>query len=173
MEINIIRYPSSEDWKRALLLARETQGKEGDLNPSFEWKRKLINSEHSPLRTLMFTIEMKDIPYYNSVHFVRHKFGVEHYVKSQRSNKNRENEPQNAPVNHIMDINAQALIFMARKRLCGKADKKTQEIMKTIKDKIIDVCPEFQGFLVPDCMYRGGICHEFKSCGLDKLNDID
>ena len=29
MEINIIRYPKEEDWKRALLLARETQGKEG------------------------------------------------------------------------------------------------------------------------------------------------
>ena len=27
MEINIIRYPKEEDWKRALLLARETQGK--------------------------------------------------------------------------------------------------------------------------------------------------
>ena len=166
MEINIIRYPKEEDWKRALLLARETQGKEGDKTPSFEWRRKLINSEHSPLRTIMFTIEMKDIPYCNSVHFVRHKFGVEHYVKSQRSNENRGSEPQDAPVNHIMDINAQALIFMARKRLCNKADKKTREIMKMIKDKIIEVCPEFEGFLVPECVYRGGFCHEFKPCGV-------
>ena len=168
MEIKLIRYPKEEDWKRALLLARETQGKEGDLIPSFEWKRKLINSEHSPLRTIMFTIEMQNIPYCNSVHFVRHKFGVEHYVKSQRSNKNRGEEPQNAPVNHIMDINAQALIFMARKRLCFKADETTREIMKEIVNKIIDVCPEFKGFLVPECIYRGNICHEFKSC--EKMN---
>ena len=168
MEIKLIRYPKEEDWKRALLLARETQGKEGDLIPSFEWKRKLINSEHSPLRTIMFTIEMQNIPYCNSVHFVRHKFGVEHYVKSQRSNENRGIEPQNSPVNHIMDINAQALIFMARKRLCFKADEKTREIMKEIVNKIIDVCPEFKGFLVPECIYRGNICHEFKSCG--KMN---
>ena len=169
MEIKLIRYPTNEDWKRALLLARETQGKESDLLPSFAWRVKLINSEHSPLRTLMFTIEMKDIPYCNSVHFVRHKFGVEHYVKSQRSNKNRGDEPQNAPVNHIMDINAQALIFMARKRLCYKADKTTREIMMMIKNKIIEVCPEFEEFLIPDCVYRGGICHEFKSCGLNEL----
>jgi len=168
MEVKLIRYPKEEDWKRALLLARETQGKEGDLTPSFEWKKKLINSEHSPLRTIMFTIEMQNIPYCNSVHFVRHKFGVEHYVKSQRSNKNRGEEPQNAPVNHIMDINAQALIFMARKRLCFKADETTREIMKEIVNKIIDVCPEFKGFLVPECIYRGNICHEFKSCG--KMN---
>lgn len=168
MEVKLIRYPKEEDWKRALLLARETQGKEGDLTPSFEWKKKLINSEHSPLRTIMFTVEMQNIPYCNSVHFVRHKFGVEHYVKSQRSNKNRGEEPQNAPVNHIMDINAQALIFMARKRLCFKADETTREIMKEIVNKIIDVCPEFKGFLVPECIYRGNICHEFKSCG--KMN---
>ena len=168
MEINIIRYPQEEDWKRALLLARETQGKEGNLVPSFEWRKKLINSEHSPLRTLMFTIEMKDIPYCNSVHFVRHKIGVEHYVKSQRFNENRENEPQNAPVNHIMDINAQALIFMARKRLCYKADETTRKIMKIIVFKIIELCPEFKGFFVPDCLYRGGSCHEFKPC--EKIN---
>lgn len=173
MEINIIRYPKEEDWKRALLLARETQGKEGDLTPSLEWKRKLIDSEHSPLRTIMFTIEMKDIPYCNSVHFVRHKFGVEHYVRSQRSNKERGNEPQNAPVNHIMDINAQALIFMARKRLCYKADKTTRDIMIMIRDKVIEKCPEFKDFLQPECIYRGGFCHEFKSCGIYHFMEVE
>lgn len=173
MEIKIIRYPKEDDWKRALLLARETQGKEGELTPSFEWKRKLINSEHSPLRTIMFTIEMKDIPYYNSVHFVRHKFGVEHYVKSQRSNIDRGLEPQNALVNHIMDINAQALIFMARKRMCYKADETTRLIMNIIVTEIEILCPEFIQFLVPECVYRGGICHEFKPCGKMKLKTID
>lgn len=173
MEIKIIRYPKEDDWKRALLLARETQGKEGELTPSFEWKRKLINSEHSPLRTIMFTIEMKDVPYYNSVHFVRHKFGVEHYVKSQRSNLDRGLEPQNALVNHIMDINAQALIFMARKRMCYKADETTRYIMNIIVSEIVKLCPEFSQFLVPECIYRGGICHEFKPCGKMKLNTID
>ena len=169
MNIKIIRYPKEEDWKRALLLARETQGKEGDLTPSFEWKKKLINSEHSPLRTLMFTIEMENIPYYSSVHFVRHKFGVEHYVKSQRSNENRGDEPQSALVNHIMDINAQALIFMARKRLCYKADPMTQSIMRMIVSSVNSLCPEFKDFLVPECIYRGGYCHEFKPCGKMKL----
>ena len=173
MVIKIIRYPQEEDWKRALFLARETQGKGGDLTPSFEWKKKLINSEHSPLRTLMFTIEMQDIPYYSSVHFVRHKIGVEHYVKSQRSNVNRNEEPQGALVNHIMDINAQSLIFMARKRLCYKADSTTQYIMRLIVSAISGLCPEFKSFLVPECVYRGGYCHEFKPCGKMKINAID
>ena len=40
--------------------------------------------------------------------------------------------------------------------------------VKEIVNKIIDVCPEFKGFLVPECIYRGNICHEFKSC--EKMN---
>lgn len=165
MEIKIIRYPTEEDWSRALLLARETQGKSGKLTPSIQWKRRLIISEHSPLRTLMFTIEMKDIPYYNSVHFSRHKYGVEHYVKSQRSNTDRDNEIQGALVNHIMDINAQALINMSRKRLCHKADINTRKIMEEIVSNICKICPEFEGYLIPECLYRNR-CPEFKTCGL-------
>ena len=44
-----------------------------------------------------------------------------------------------------MDINAQALIFMSRKRLCSKADEKTRKIMIMIRHKILEVCPEFKG----------------------------
>ncbi len=164
MEIVIIRYPTDEDWARCLLLARETQGKEGLKVPSSEWREKMIRAEHSPMRTLMFTIEMRDIPYFSSVHFVRHKFGVEHYVKSQRVNPERGGERQDALVNHIMDINAQALINMARKRLCTRADPVTRSIMEQIKAAVTEKDPIIGKYLVPDCVYRGG-CFEFKSCG--------
>ena len=30
------------------------------------------------------------------------------------------------------------------------------------------VCPEFKDFLVPLCVYRGGICTEFHPCGYNK-----
>ena len=73
-----------------------------------------------------------------------------------------------------MDINAQSLIFMARKRLCYKADVTTQSIMRMIVSAINGLCPEFKDFLVPECVYRGGYCHEFKPCGKMKLkNTID
>ena len=45
---------------------------------------KMYKSEHSPIRTQMFWIEMEDIPTFVSVHLVRHKIGVEHFVKSNR-----------------------------------------------------------------------------------------
>ncbi|HNY93803.1 MAG TPA: hypothetical protein PKJ88_03790, partial [Flexilinea sp.] len=58
MEIQILRSPSEEDWIRCLFLARVTQGKENMISPSIEWRRKLLNAEHSPMRTLMVTVVM-------------------------------------------------------------------------------------------------------------------
>ena len=165
-KIEILRMPTEEDWKRCLLLARCTQGKfDAPNEPSLEWKRKILRSEHSPIRTLMFTIKMDGIPYCNSVHFVRHKFGVEHYVQSQRKNPDRGAERQDAPVTHIMDINAQELIFMARKRLCFKADLATHEIMVKIVDAIVRKDETYRGMFRPACQCDERNCREFKPCG--------
>ena len=173
--IDILRYPTEEDWKRCLMLARATQGKfDAPKEPSLEWKRKILRSEHSPIRTLMFTIRMNNIPYCNSVHFVRHKYGVEHYVQSQRVNEERGAERQDAPVTHIMDINAQELIFMAHKRLCHKADNVTREIMIAIRKAILETdldvdegeASVWYGVLVPACKYNLDNCQEFKPCGV-------
>lgn len=136
-----------------------TTGK--DSNISIE---QIARCEHSPLRTLMFWIEMYDIPTFVSVHLVRHKIGVEHFVKS-----NREDRPgytgdsgRMQPVNHAMLINAQELIFMARKRLCAKAHPMTQMVIQMIKEQL----PwELAQYMVPECTYRGGVCYELKPCG--------
>ena len=88
MRIEILRYPSDEDWARCLLLARMTQGKDSGKVPTDEWKKKILAAEHSPVRTLMYTIVMHDIPYYCSVHIVRHKYGVEHLYNPSGSTLN-------------------------------------------------------------------------------------
>ena len=165
--VEILRYPTEEDWKRCLLLARTTQGKfDAPDEPSNEWKLKILRSEHSPIRTLMFTIRMGNIPYCNSVHFVRHKYGVEHYVQSQRKNPERGAERQDAPVTHIMDINAQELIYMARKRLCYKADETTHLIMSEICWNICGIDPVWESVLLPACSCNEKNCREFKPCGM-------
>lgn len=164
MKIEIIRYPNDDDWARCLFLARETQGKNDTAIPSLSWREKILAAEHSPVRTLMYTIGMWDIPYFASVHLVRHKFGVEHYVKSQRKNPERGAERQDALVNHVMDMNYMALVNMARKRLCYKADPVTRGIMELIRDELAKVDPITARFLVPDCEYRRG-CHEMQPCG--------
>lgn len=165
IKVEIIRYPTKEDWDRCKILALNTVGKNMVNSPTSEWKHKILKSHHSPIRTLMFTIKMY-LPYCNSVHFVRHKYGVEHYVTSQRndrqSNYDRDEAKQSEFVSHIMDINAEELIFMESKRLCGLADRRTRYIAGLIKEEVVKVCPEFKDFLVTPCC--NGECNEIYPC---------
>lgn len=127
---------------------------------------KMYVSEHSPSRTQLFTVAMDNIPTFVSVHLVRHKVGVEHFVKSNREDRGGDTTAGRlTPVNHLMLCNAQALINMARKRLCGKASVETQQVFQEIWYAVHEVDPELAKCMVPDCMYRGRCC-EFVSCGL-------
>ena len=122
----------------------------------------------------MNTIRM-EVPYWVSVHFVRHKLGVEHFVTSQRNDRqdkyDRNEAPQGMMVTHIMDINAEALIHMAHMRLCFQAKDETREAMRAICNKVIEANPEFGGaLLVPKCIAHGG-CDEFRSCGFYYRDD--
>ena len=169
MSVTILKNPSEDDWNTVKLLAMNTVGKSfvADKPMSQPLKEKYLKSEHSPIRALQFIIKM-EIPYYVSVHLVRHKIGVEHFVQSQRNDRqdkyDRTKAPQDAKVSHIMLINAPALMQMARKRLCGKADPATQKVMREIVKKVVELNPEFEHVLVPNCEYLHE-CPEFKSCG--------
>lgn len=124
-------------------------------------------SEHSPIRTQIFWVEMIDIPTFVSVHYSRHKVGVEHFVRSNRNDRGGAGDDRvtrETPVNHSMLINAQALIQMARKRLCGKAHRAARGVMLRILEAIYAVDPWLGDFMVPECVYRGGICPEAKPC---------
>lgn len=130
---------------------------------------KIYRCEHSPMRTQMFWVEMFDIPTFVSVHLVRHKIGVEHFVKSNREDRlgYTGDGGRNHPVNHAMLINAEALITMARKRLCKKAHPKTVEVMEAIRQAVGDEDLELYKRMVKNCVYRGG-CYELVSCGSPK-----
>lgn len=166
--VEILRHPTDEDWARCKMLALNTMGKRyAGSEVTHEWKHRILRSEHSPIRTLMFTIRM-ELPYWVSVHFCRHKYGVEHYVTSQRNDRqdryDRTKAPQGEMVTHVMDINAQELIQMARMRLCGQASVETRMVMTEIRDAVVQVNPEFADFMQPKCVVHGG-CNEFKPCG--------
>ena len=68
-----------------------------------------------------------------------------------------------APVNHSMKINAEALINLARKRLCLTSHEETVYIMNMIKEEIAKVNHNLGQMLVPNCVYRNGLCKEIKS----------
>lgn len=167
MKVEMIKHPTKDDWLFCKQCTLNTVGKTTTKMPSDEWKVKLLEADHSPIRTLWFAFKM-EIPYYVSVHFVRHKMGVEHFVQSQRNdrqdNYDRTKAPQDAIVSHIMYVNAQELIFMAHRRLCNQASPETREVMRMIVNEVLKTNPEFKSVLVPMCQYRGGICTEFNPC---------
>lgn len=171
-KIELLKYPTAEDWNWVKTCTLNTVGKVPTKDVTDKWKIKLLKSEHSPIRELWFGIKM-EIPYYVSVHFVRHHIGVNHYVQTQRDDRTsddtpRAEKPQGALVSHIMSINAQELMFMARKRLCRQASSETRSVMRQICKLILKSNPEFENLLVPLCKYRNGACTEFNCCGLNK-----
>jgi hypothetical protein len=125
----------------------------------------MYRCERSPIRTQIFKVTMLGIPTFVSTHFVRHNVGCTHFVKTQRDDRGGSKDSNRwTPTNHGMVVNAQALISMARKRLCFKSHRKTMEVMKLIQKELSKVDKNLSYNLVPDCIYRGG-CFELKSCG--------
>jgi len=164
MHVEIIRLTSWENVKSAALA---TVGKKYAGNEiTATWKKKILLSEHSPIRALLFEINLYNLPYYVSTHLVRHKLGVEHFVTTQRTDRTgveRSELPQGALVNHKMIINSQALITTSRKRLCSMADKETIKVWRKVKEKISEIEKELAECMVRECSYRN-FCPEFVSC---------
>lgn len=79
-----------------------------------------------------------------------------------------DNADRYTKVNLGLFINAQSLIDMAQERLCSNASPETREIFKAIKAEIEKVDPDLASFLVPSCIYRGGICNRLQKCGFNK-----
>lgn len=174
IEIKLLKYPKEEDWRFCKECALNTMGKKIVNNPNIEWKEAMLRAEHSPIRTLWFAFKL-EIPYWVSVHLSRHKIGCEHFVQSQRDDRAnndipRSEKPQGEIVSHILYINAQELIFMARRRLCNQASKETREAVYKMCYEVINVCPEFKDFLVPNCKYLGR-CPEMYPCGKVDVNE--
>lgn len=179
MKIEITRVTS---WSEVLNSARFTwrkSPKSGE--PSVKWKKKIIKAEHSPLRCLMFNIDMYDIPSYTAGHFVRHVH-AQPFVSTSRPDTDghqvpRDKQKKSDLVNCRLFLNAEEIINISRKRLCNKAELPTRQAWQAVLDELRKTEPELVNACVPNCIYRG-FCPEIKSCGLAdtdlfslKLND--
>lgn len=168
MKIDWLKSGGSNNWlavKRACMntINKDEAGKAPDSN----WKRRLLLAEHSPIRKLKFEWRWSDLPYWVSVHITRHWLGIVHFVGTQRTDRTgieRGEKPQNSPVVHECEANAQALINISRKRLCNSASLETRQAWQAVKDKIAETEPELASCMRRECIYRG-FCPEFISCG--------
>lgn len=144
-----------------------------DKEPTDKWKKNLLLSEHSPIRKMHFSWKWVDLPYWVSTHFVRHKFGIDHWIETQREDRtgeDRHTKPQGAPVKHEVDATAQALINVSRKRCCRCASPETVDAWQLVIDHVERVDPIMASVMVAECVYRG-FCPEMKSCGHYKTGE--
>ncbi len=158
----------SADWKRVKNHCRTTDNKDfSDKEASEEFKKKLLISEHSPIRLIEIDWSWEDIYSWVATHWSRHKF--EKFISTQRDDRKehdipRGEMPQNTPVKFDGYANMQNLIDAFRKRLCYQASPETRKLAEDFKLALHEVHPELADILVPNCVYRCG-CPEFKPCG--------
>lgn len=169
MKVTAIYAPESRERQLFKWAVRITMGdKEKPSEPSSALLRACLNARHSPIRVLQFAFLIEDIPSNIATHLARHVHATP-FVSSLRNDRqermNGDEAPRNTPVDMIFYCNAEELMTVANKRLCGKASAKTQEVAAMMCNEAVKVMPELAGFLVSSCVYHGGICHEIESCG--------
>lgn len=176
MRVELLKYPSEEDWMLVKKCALVTIGKNPITPPNMDWKRDILEARHSPIRELKFVFYLHDVPSWVATHLVRHVH-AQPYVKSQRNDRQGEYDRnaarQDAPVDMMWSMNAEELMIIANKRLCKQASLETRNWVKALCEAVVKVCPEFEGHLVPMCRYHGGQCHEMYPCYITGGNGED
>ena len=140
------------DWKRVKNHCRTTDNKEFTENEATEtFIKKLLISEHTPIRLIEFDWSWKQIPYWVSTEWSRHKF--EKFISTQ-----------GALVNYDGYANEQNAIDAERKRLCCQCTPEARRLGESFKADLHTTNPLESDVLVPNCIYRCG-CPEFNKCG--------
>lgn len=165
------------DWTEVLNDCRHTVSKPPlDKEPSESFIKRVMISEHSPIRSIRFKWLWEGIKNWTCVHWVRHMW--ECFVGTQRTDRtgiDRDKLPQDAPVNFLGEMNGQNAIDTQRKRLCFQASRETREQAEDLKM----ACHEnatlqyIADVMVPNCIYRCG-CPEHMGAPCEffvKLNE--
>lgn len=157
------------DWLAVKNECRNTVNKEfSETQPTHKFIEDVMISEHSPIRLARIRFRWEGIKYWISVHFSRHWLGWEKFISTQRTDRtgvNREELKQDSPVNMDVEANPQALINVARFRLCyGCPSVQTRRYAEDLKRTIHDSGQEEIAFAMQrNCIYRAG-CPEFNPC---------
>lgn len=160
-------------WQAIKNATMTTIGKDKGKYPDSEWKRKILMSQHSPIRIGHIIVKIYDCPQFVHGHLVRHHVGVTPYVSTLRADRNDYDEVPNRNTlqSAEYDINFQSFIDMSRKRCCNCASYETRYVWNLVLEAIKDVEPELYSVCVKECVYRG-FCSEMFSCGYHKTEQF-
>jgi hypothetical protein len=163
VKVSIKKHTGLEEARRAI----ETTSY-GDLS-SRATLSKVYRWMHSPMRTQLFEISLKDVPSFVATHLVRH-VSTQPFVSTRRADRGAtEVADRHTLVDMVIWANAEALLSMAGKRLCYQASLETRAAVLEIKKAMVFVDPDLAYNMQPQCVYQGGYCREPKSCGKYKV----
>lgn len=131
-------------------------------------KRRLMLSEHSPIRDLTLCITLWNVPNFAVTHLLRHTVGVTPYIATNRDDRvkvkrRRRDKSQCELVSADFVLNIQSLINMARRRCCFKSDEATVALFNEILLHVYECDESYKGLFVKECVYRG-FCPEMEQC---------
>ena len=137
------------------------------LEPTSEWKRKLLICRHSPLRIGSVLWKSEDVPFYVMGHIVRHNVGCTPFVSTSREDRTgipRNERKQTDFVNMQMTANIEALINISERRLCTCADPTTRKYWEAVLEAIREYDEDIFWACVPQCIRCGACVEPFSQC---------
>ena len=137
------------------------------LEPTSEWKRKLLICRHSPLRIGSVLWKSEDVPFYVMGHIVRHNVGCTPFVSTSREDRTgipRNERKQTDFVNMQMTANIEALINISERRLCTCADPTTRKYWEAVLEAIREYDEDIFWACVPQCIRCGACVEPFSNC---------
>ena len=159
------------DWNEVKNECRHTVNKEdSDKETSREFIKKILISEHSPIRLPKIKWRWSGIKSWITVHYARHWLGWEKWVQTRRTDRtgvDRNSLRQDELLNMDIEANPQSLINVSGFRLCHQAADETREDMEDLKVSIKEELneKELSDVMVPRCIAKLG-CPELQCCGL-------
>ena len=148
MKVEVKKHTDVEEARACIesTMAKEFVSK-SNLHDIYRW-------EHSITRSQIFSVQLIDVYSFVSVHLVRHVTTVP-FVRSKRVDRDGDGtEDRYTLVNHRFIANAEALLNMARRRLCFQASKETRNTVLAIQEAIRIVDFDLAYYMVPNCILR-------------------
>ena len=137
------------------------------LEPTSEWKRKLLICRHSPLRIGSVLWKSEDVPFYVMGHIVRHNVGCTPFVSTSREDRTgipRNERKQTDFVDMQMTANIEALINISERRLCTCADPTTRKYWEAVLEAVKEYDEDIFWACVPQCVRCGSCVEPFSEC---------
>ena len=140
---------------------------DSEIEPTSEWKRKLLICRHSPIRIGSVLWKSEDVPFYVMGHIVRHNVGCTPFVSTSREDRTgipRNERKQTDFVDMQMIANIEALINISERRLCTCADPTTRKYWEAVLEAIKEYDEDIFWACVPQCIRCGACVEPFSDC---------